>query len=62
MTSPAATLSGVTKSYGRLRAVDGIDLEIPSGTLGIAGERAGVDIPRARRRPALICGTASSMF
>jgi lipooligosaccharide transport system ATP-binding protein len=35
---PAITLSGVVKRYGQITAVDGLDLEIPSGTcLGLLG-------------------------
>lgn len=35
---PALTLRGVVKSYGALRAVDGLDLEVPSGiVLGLLG-------------------------
>ena len=36
--TPAVTLSGVVKSFGSLRAVDGLDLVVPSGVcLGLLG-------------------------
>lgn len=36
--APAVTLSGVVKSFGSLRAVDGLDLVVPSGVcLGLLG-------------------------
>ena len=38
MVNPAISLRGVVKSYGALRAVDGLDLEVPEGScVGLLG-------------------------
>ena len=38
VTAPALSLRGVVKSFGELRAVDGLDLDVAPGTcLGLLG-------------------------
>src|SRR3954469_6886362 len=38
MSEPAILTSGLTKSFGDVRALDGVDLEVPQGTiLGLLG-------------------------
>jgi ABC-2 type transport system ATP-binding protein len=38
MSEPAITTSGLTKSFGDVRALDGVDLEVAQGTiLGLLG-------------------------
>ena len=38
MTAPAITVEGLVKHFGAVRAVDGVDLEVPAGTiLGLLG-------------------------
>src|SRR5256885_5474817 len=38
MPEPAIATSGLTKSFGDVRALDGVDLEVPEGTvLGLLG-------------------------
>ena len=38
MSPPALVMRGVVKSYGKVRALDGLDLEVPAGSLcGLVG-------------------------
>ena len=54
MTGDAVVTDGLTKRFGRVTAVDGVDLRVPSGS------RFGLLGPNGSGKTTLVCGCCSA--